>query len=345
MTELASNLDSQEDFEEVVIDEPSVSDDIMSAFGELEDDQLELDSSFGDEDSEEKETSRAAPKGKAAPDIEVPEHWSPADKEMVTALAETEPEAAKWLMDQKKNIEKDAQAKWQEAANMRKQNEYAINLAQHTSQMLRGIIGRYPPHAGMNEGKAVQMMAAWWDGLTNPQTRQQAFQDLASQLGINPSGEAEDEDLDPTVKALMSEIQQLKGNQQQATTQQQAQIWQQQQAAYQAQQSQAGNTIQQFMSEADESGALKHPHFNKVQSMMGVLLKADMEAGGSMDLEKAYQIAVAQEGLPNESPAARLRKAKRAASGVRSKRGSNSDGDVELSDRDLIAGIINGDIF
>lgn len=330
MTEPAGNLEPTETEESIA--------DIVEGFTLEDEPEISVNELSFDDEEEESTPDEGKDDGEK---LTAPEHWSAADKELFEAAGDVDPQFQQWLLDKSKDIERDAQTKWQEAAKMRKANESDISLAEQARKILAPIAGRYPAHAGVDEVRALQMMTAWWDGLTNPQTRMAAFADLTRQLGIDMNQSDEDEDVDPAVKQLKAELHQLRASQQQSTSAQQQALYRQQQEAIQQSTQQAQEQLQQFVEAKDESGALKHPHFNAVQKTMGAMLKAANEAGEPIDLDEAYRLAVVHKGLPDESPASRLRKAKRAASGIRTKRGeSPPDDDIPL--RGLIEGVIDG---
>lgn len=133
--------------------------------------------------------------------------------------------------------------------------------------------------------------------------------DLRQLAGPDPQAAAEEEYVDPAVRAveqrLMAEIQRrdeaiqrLSGG---------FRGWQQQ--AEQAEQAQVDGAIAEFASAADEAGKPLRPYFNEVKYDMGVMMTAAQQRGQFLTLEDAYERAV----RANPETWAKLQSAQQAA--------------------------------
>ena len=134
--------------------------------------------------------------------------------------------------------------------------------------------------AGMDEVGAVRQLLAAHDYLRKDP--QNAIAWLANQYGVDVGAVGndpalEDEFADPEVKALKQQVAQLTGFIQNQQTQQQSQV-----------EASTQSLIDQFASETDANGNLKHPHFEKVRGVMGTLISAQ----NAKDLNTAYEMAV-----------------------------------------------------
>lgn len=251
--------------------------------------------------------------------VEPPDHWSDADKEFFAAA---EPEIQEWLLAKTKAIDADGEEKWQKAGTLKRDNEKLFEYAEQVSEVLKPIADIYERH-GKSRMDATREMAAWFGAAMNPDPniRVQVVRDLIARMKVDPKvifGTDEDDELaDPQVTALKRELAELRNHLNQSAQHQNAAWQQNEQHKERTAQEAADKEIADFSSEKDDQGNLKHPHWSdeKVKRLIGGLLKAD----STLELEDAYQTAVKRFGLSEESPAAKIRRAKKAASGVSSK--------------------------
>lgn len=153
-----------------------------------------------------------------------------------------------------------------------------IAQLQEITQVLDPIRPEFQKH-GLTDAQAVKRLFEWEGSFRNPQTRVQAFHNLARQYGVDlstlvPSSQsaapqAQDipEPLRPVIDQFGNIVQQVQeiGSR--------VQSWEQ---------SQISDKLSAFASDP------KHPHFEAVRATMGQL----MTAGLASDLEQAYQKAV-----------------------------------------------------
>lgn len=186
--------------------------------------------------------------------IEAPQHWSQEDRDQFNQLDNTGREL---LLNRYKSMEADYTRKTQDIAEIR--NAIPEDLKQQIRLQ------------GKTEGQYIRGLAAADQYLNkNPL---EGIKWLMSNYGVSPEQLGMEDD-DPSISALRQEITELK---------------QQLQTRDQQTQSQALNqTIQGFAQEIDDNGNLKHPHFEKLQTEMAVILNA----GKAQTLEDAYEQAL-----------------------------------------------------
>jgi len=214
-------------------------------------DEDELEAA-ADEDQEDAEPEEV---------FQPPEHWSSDEKEAFKSLT---PEGQQLLLNKKRQFQQGYQERAQSISNIEKALEpYKQSLA----------------YMGVDEATAIRTLFA---------TQQRVMQDpangilaLAQQFGVMDqlrqqfAPDTDDEFVDPEIKALRQQVQELKtglGNFQQQTVQQQQQDLLSQ--------------IDSFKSQTDGKGQLAHPYFDQVRHNMAPLV----QQGKSM--EEAYNEAV-----------------------------------------------------
>lgn len=196
-----------------------------------------------------------------APTVEVPSDW-PKDWQDKFATLESD-DARQLLIDQYKSFQADYTRKTQDIAELKK----AIPEDVKQQLDLRGV----------SEGQYLKSLTAADQYLSkNPV---EGIQWLMKSYGVTSeqiAGRSEDEFSDPEVSRLQNEVQELRQTLQQQTQQQQ-----------QASEQQVTQQVQQFATETDENGHLKHPDFEHLKPAMGAL----MQSGRANDLEDAYEQA------------------------------------------------------
>ena len=218
----------------------------------------------GAEEDEAVEEDTAEPEALAAPN-----HWP---KEFAAKFEALEPAAQHMFMERYKDLEGDYTRKTQDVAKFKKRNEAF-------TEMFAPFKGDFE-RAGMDEVAAVRQLLAAHDYLRkDPQS---AIAWLANQYGVDMGAVGndpalEDEYADPQVKALQQQVAQLTSVIQNQQTQQQSQV-----------EASTQSLIDQFASETDANGNLKHPHFERVRGVMGTLISAQ----NAKDLNTAYEMAV-----------------------------------------------------
>ena len=232
------------------------------------DEQAEDEPEEAEED--EAEEDEAVEEDTAEPEaLAAPNHWP---KEFAAKFEALEPAAQHMFMERYKDLEGDYTRKTQDVAKFKKRNEAF-------TEMFAPFKGDFE-RAGMDEVAAVRQLLAAHDYLRkDPQS---AIAWLANQYGVDMGAVGndpalEDEYADPQVKALQQQVAQLTSVIQNQQTQQQSQV-----------EASTQSLIDQFASETDANGNLKHPHFERVRGVMGTLISAQ----NAKDLNTAYEMAV-----------------------------------------------------
>jgi len=234
--------------------------------------------------------------------LEPPEHWSASDKE---AFNEQPTGAQEWMLKRHKEIEGDYTRK-------RQQESSQVRLAENVTDALSPFREEFS-RAGLDEAGAVRQLASWHTALKN--NPKQAIQELATTYGVDLSADIDDT-TDPAMQPVLQEIGALKQH-----------LSRQEQAAQQRELERISGVIQSFKSEKDESGNLLYPHFDKVEQDIAKLMESGIVERGN--LTEGYKQAVRLRGLeapapkpkpapPKEDQAEKVKRAKRAATGVKS---------------------------
>ena len=311
-----ASLDEPEEKEPEIEDEvePEVGEEPEKEAEEEIEDEVEPEAAESEEDESEAK-------------IEAPEHWAAADREI---FEKQSPESQQWLLDRHKAMEGDYTRKNQELSTIRRRSEAVDDALDPYREEFS--------QAGLDDAGAIRQLASWHASLrSNPK---EAIQKLATMYGADLTQTEEvDEFADPAIAAVQKELQEMK--QMQSRNEQQAQ---------QTQQEKLRTQIQDFEEAKDESGSLKHPHFQAVYEDMTTLIKNGLAKG----LDDAYtkatawhpELKQAQVETPKaeQSPAkpdraAKVKKAKKAASGVKSS-GASSGKSNDISLRDEIAALV-----
>lgn len=269
-----------------------------------------------EEDSEESEEPETV--------FQAPEHWSSDEREKFDALP---PEAQKILLERDKAFQQGYQEKAQGIAAITEAIEpwkdHLARLGVTPEQAIRELFAARS-HLDSDPLNGILQIA-------------QAY-GVTDQLKSRFAPETDDNDfIDPEVKALKQEISALK-----------SQIEQTQSGFNQQAYSQAQQQIDSFKSATDESGELKHPYFDQVRTRMQPLVQ------DGKSLEEAYaevvwtvpefreaQLKAAKQKETEASDlkkAERVKKAKRAARGVRTNgKADPKEGEDALSLHDTLA--------
>jgi len=282
-----SEIESESETEEIEAVSEGAAEETEEEVEVLADAEVEEDS----EESEEPETVFSAPK-----------HWSSDEREKFDALP---PEAQEVLLERDKAF----QQGYQEKAE-------AISAITDALEPWKDALAQ----RGVTADQAIRTLFAAQHSLdTNPV---QGILQIAQSYGIVDqlreqfSPETDDNDfIDPEVKALKQELRDLKNH-----------ISQTNQGIQQSNISELQKQINDFKNAADENG-LKHPHFESVKTLMAPFVN------NGDTLEQAYEKAVwADPKLREEQlaavkqqkaaktdaeKAAKVKKAKRAARGVK----------------------------
>jgi len=274
-------------------------DESEKASGESDGEELSDDSGGSGGESEEEHSEEM---GGDEPKIEPPEHWSASDKE---AFNEQPTGAQEWMLKRHKELEGDYTRK-------RQQESSQVRLAENVTDALSPFREEFS-RAGLDEAGAVRQLASWHTALKN--NPKQAIQELATTYGVDLSADIDDT-TDPAMQPVLQEIGALKQH-----------LSRQEQAAQQRELERISGVIQSFKSEKDESGNLLYPHFDKVEQDIAKLMESGIVERGN--LTEGYKQAVRLRGLeapapkpkpapPKEDQAEKVKRAKRAATGVKS---------------------------
>lgn len=293
-------------------DENTLNEDLAAALEEAmqeeneEETEKESEEEEKEEETEEEEKEEEAEEEESEEEeaeeeeeaLEAPQHWAVQDRESFATLSR---QGQEFMLRRHKEMEADYTRKTQEVAAIRKKAEAISEVFEPHRQELA--------LNGLDEVSAVRQLLAIRDELrADPKT---TLLSLAQQFGVDLST-TEETDIDPSVLALRKELNDVK--QEQARREQEAQQQSQQTLVQQ---------VEDFAQAKDEKGELKHPHFETIRTDMGRMIQSGLAA----DMEEAYAKVLSlrpelappplkQE--PGPSKKERVKKAKKAAAGVRS---------------------------
>jgi hypothetical protein len=208
----------------------------------------------------EAETTTEAPAVEA---LEPPARWSAAEREVFTKLP---PEAQRVVLERHKEMEADYTRKTMELAEQRKPLDEFTKLFEPAKQRLE--------LAGLTPAQVTKQLLAIQSFVeTNPA---EGLKWLAQNYKVDLSTlvPKDDEFMDPSVKALRDEVNQLK-----------SQLQQREQAVQSQNAAEVTKTITDFSSSKNADGTPKYPHFEALKGIM-----APMVHGGKT-LEQAYELA------------------------------------------------------
>jgi hypothetical protein len=205
-------------------------------------------------------------------DVRAPETWPEHVRQEFDKHAKAYPEGAKWLKDQvsfMKGQYNRAMARVEPYANVMRSLEPVLGPSRDARRL-----------NGMDDVAYLSRLAAADNLLA--QDPGQGILWIAEQIGFDLNTLLQQEQqVDPNVRALMKEVNDLKGHLNgQAQHQQQAQF-----------QGYLGE-IEAFASAKDASGQPKYPYFDEVLGDVIVAVKAQVAAGHQVDLNTAYSKAI-----------------------------------------------------
>jgi len=273
--------------------------------------------------------------------IEPPQHWAEADR---ATFKEQTPKAQRWLLDRHKSMEGDYTRRVQEIAPITKALDrwkpYIQARGTSSEQVIETLLGvEHQLYTGSQDQK------------------QEVFAKLANDYGVDLDAlyshrlerQAEDESMDPAVKALKQELDGVRSEFSNFKTQSQQSEEQAQAARIEA----ANNKILAFREMKTEAGEPAHPYFSDVEADMAALAIAERQAGREPDLQQLYDRAIwanpsvratmlaaetsAADSKRREADRQKVAKAKKAASSISgSPNGSATRAQPKLGIRDNI---------
>ena len=256
--------------------------------------------------------------------LDAPEHWEAQHREIFNGQTK---EAKEWLLERHKSMEGEFTRKSQEIADTKRQYDAVRDALAPYEQEFAS--------AGLDHAGAVRKLASVHQALKTD--GRSAIMDLAQTYGIDLSEPELDESTDPALRQIQQQMNQIQSG-----------LSRQEQVAQQSQADALQSTIQQFEAAKDADGQLLHPHFLTLKDDITRLFNAGM----AMDLEEGYvkALSLRPELKPAEAPkpkvvtkadqAERVKKAKKAATGIRSS-GAVGKQSKELSLHDEIASLMN----
>lgn len=226
---------------------------------EAEDDSEEV--SLGAEFDEVEAAAEDDEDGEPEEVFQPPAHWSSDEKETFKSLT---PEAQQILLAKEKQFQQGYQERAQAISDIEKAIEpYKQTLA----------------YMGVDEGTAIRtLFAAHQRIMSDPAN---GILQLAQQFGVMDhlrqqfAPDTDDEFVDPEIKALRKQVQELH-----------SQLGSFQSQTIQGQQQELLSQIESFKNQKDEKGELVHPYFDKVRTQMATLV----QQGKTM--EEAYNEVV-----------------------------------------------------
>jgi len=275
------------------------------------------------EDEEPEESDDLATSADEEPVLEAPEHWAAADKEIFNNQPA---DAREWLLDRHKSMEGDYTRKSQEIADTKRQYDAIRDaLAPYEQDFAR---------SGLDQAGAVRQLAHWHSALKTG--GKAAVTELANMYGIDMTSDP-DGDTDPHLLPIQSELAEMKSL-----------LTRQQQEAQQREQQTLLQTIQIFEKATDSDGKLLHPHFESLKDDITTLF----QMGKCADLDDAYNKAlkmnpsltpvkpVKEVKIETVDKKEQVRKAKKAATGVKSSGAVGKKSTENLSLEQEIASLV-----
>jgi hypothetical protein len=188
--------------------------------------------------------------------LEPPEKWSDEFKSRFRSLGKDE---QKFLLDREKDVESHLTKRTQELSETQRRYQKLDDVLKPYEEVARRSGVDLAPHVA----QAIQhYMAYQRDPASTLKALIQASKLTPEALGLVDDG------TDPNIRALRTELDQTR-----------AELASLKQGTVQATESQYASQISAFKDAKDESGALKHPHFDSVRSLMAPLV----DSGKSLD--------------------------------------------------------------
>jgi hypothetical protein len=272
------------------------------------------------EDDDTPEVDMADSEGEEAlpvAELEAPQHWNAADRELFSSQPA---EAQEFLLKRHKEMEGDYTRKSQDAADTKRQYD-----------SIRDALSPYEQEfasAGLDHAGAVRKLASVHQALKT--NGKEAIMNLAQTYGIDLSEPDIDDTTDPALRNIQQKMNQIESG-----------LSRQEAVAQQSQADALLSTIQQFETAKDADGTILHPHFLDLKDDITGLFNA----GLAKDLDEGYRKALAlrPELVPvvkaakvvsKVNQADRVKKAKKAATGIRSSGavGKRNSGEISLHD-------------
>ncbi len=246
--------------------------------------------------------------------LEAPEHWEASHKEIFNNQTQ---EGKEFLLERHKSMEGHFTRRMQEIAPIQRQYDAIQDALAPFQQEFA--------QAGLDQAGAVRQLASWHTALRN--NGKEAVIQLANTYGIDMT--TEEDFVDPAVQSLQNKIRELETHNNNQVTQ-----------AQQAKQTELLNTIQAFETETDGSGKLVNPHFQLLSDDITRLYSAgivnNLKDGYTMALSKRPDLTPPKEPEKvidiNKDRAEKVKKAKKAATGVKSSTASKQRSEMTLEE-------------
>lgn len=211
--------------------------------------------------------------------LDPPSEWSQDDQKL---FRDQSREAQEFLLRRHRALEDDYSRRSQEVAPLH-------NASQQWTPYLQ--------HIGADPATAFDLLMRTEHTLRTGDQNQKLdmINRLAQQYGVEfgqgdgqqAEAGADDDLMDPSVKALRDQVSQLKGQLQSVTQTQQQSVEERQNA----EQQRIAGEIQEFRQAKTETGEFAHPHFDELQSDIARLAVAERQAGRTPELGALYEQA------------------------------------------------------
>ena len=222
--------------------------------------------------------------GEATDSLDAPDYWDDERKQAFESLPTTE--AKESFISTVRNLERGYQKKFDNIADISKEYDQIVGIMQPFDSELNSR-GQTRTDAIRNLVSAQQLLtqnpAQGLSQLVQQFGGQQAqaiVQQLAQQYGVSPQEASSQAYADPEIQALQSQVGQLTNH-----------LRQNENNALSQRTTEARNQINLFAEAQDENGKKLHPHFDKVEQVMGKMITQ----GIASDMDDAYDRAVYQE--------------------------------------------------
>jgi ribosomal protein S15P/S13E len=222
--------------------------------------------------------------GEATDSLDAPDYWDDERKEAFEGLPTTE--AKESFISTVRNLERGYQKKFDNIADISKEYDQIVGIMQPFDSELSSR-GQTRTDAIRNLVSAQQLLtqnpAQGLSQLVQQFGGQQAqaiVQQLAQQYGVSTQEASSQAYADPEIQALQSQVSLLTNH-----------LQQNENNALSQRTMEARNQIDLFAEAQDESGNKLHPHFSKVEQVMGKMITQ----GIASDMDDAYDRAVYQE--------------------------------------------------
>lgn len=215
---------------------------------------------------------------------EAPEYWDEERKKAYDSLPTME--AKESFKSTVRNLERGYQKKFDNIADISKEHDQIVGLMTPFEQALNS--------QGQSRIDGIRQLVNAQQMLTQDpvnglsqlvrqfggQQAQAIVQQLAQQYGVSPQEASSQAYADPEIQALQSQVGQLTNH-----------LRQNENNALSQRTTEARNQINLFAEAQDENGKKLHPHFDKVEQVMGKMITQ----GIASDMDDAYDRAVYQE--------------------------------------------------